>query len=136
MPAAVRPMAELRSVAPMLLVADVQRTAVYFRDVLGFDVPRFWNEPPDFAIASRGHTSVMLRQWRPQETPKPNAAYEDALDAYFWVSDADALHAEYAGKGADIVCAPVNQDYGMREFTVRAPDGHVLVFGGSIEARA
>jgi len=126
-------MSEVRSVAPMLLVADVQRTAAYFRDVLGFDVPQFWGEPAMFTIARREQASVMLRQWQPQEAPKPNGAFEDALDAYFWVSDADSLHAEFSGKGADIVCAPVNQDYGMREFIVRGPDGHVLVFGGAID---
>ena len=45
--------AQMRGVAPVLLVADVQKTAAYFRDALGFAIPRFWGEPPVFAIASR-----------------------------------------------------------------------------------
>jgi uncharacterized glyoxalase superfamily protein PhnB len=53
----------------------------------------------------------------------------DCWDAYFWVSDADALFAEFKGKGAEVVCVPEDQPYEMRDFTVRDLDGHLLAFG-------
>ncbi len=122
----------MRTVAPFLLVRDVKRAAAYYSDVLGFSVRRFWGEPPMFAIADRDGVSVMLRQVQPQETFQPNAALEDCLDAYFSVRDADALYDEYKTKGADLVCAPENQPYMMREFQVRDPDGHVLIFAHDV----
>ena len=38
------------SVAPYLIVDDVVATANYYRDTLGFDYDRFWNEPPSFCM--------------------------------------------------------------------------------------
>jgi uncharacterized glyoxalase superfamily protein PhnB len=45
------------------------------------------------------------------------------------VDDIDALHEELAGRGAEIMNAPVNTEYGLREIRVRDPDGYVLAFG-------
>ena len=61
-------------------------------------------------------------------SPRPNG--EANWDAYFWCDDADALHAELAGRNTVIEYAPLDRPlYGMREFAVRDLDGHVLVFG-------
>jgi uncharacterized glyoxalase superfamily protein PhnB len=122
----------VRGVSPLLLVRDVKRAAAYYNDVLGFAVRRFWGEPPMFAIADRDGVSVMLRQVQPQETFQPNAVLEDCLDAYFSVRDADAVYGEYKIKGGDLVCAPESQPYMMREFQVRDPDGHVLIFAHDV----
>jgi catechol 2,3-dioxygenase-like lactoylglutathione lyase family enzyme len=124
--------AKMRGVAPVLLVSDVQKSATYFRDTLGFDVPRFWGDPPMFTIAERDGLQVMLNQVAPGDTFKPNAAYDGRYDVYFWVHDADALHADFAATGADIVCPPSDEPYMMREFQVRDPDGHLLAFGHDI----
>jgi hypothetical protein len=35
-------------VAPHLVVDDVVATANYYRDTLGVEYDRFWNEPPSF----------------------------------------------------------------------------------------
>ena len=50
----------------------------------------------------------------------PNSRWHaEALDAYDWVDDADALHAEFRHRGADIVAPPVTRIYGMKELVVR-----------------
>ncbi len=128
--------AQMRGVAPVLLVADVQKTARYFRDALGFAIPRFWGEPPMFAIANRDGLQVMLNQVERGEAFKPNGDFDGRYDAYFWVRDADALHAEMSAAGADIVCPPADEPYMMREFQVRDPDGHLLAFGHDISAQS
>ena len=123
---------QINSVTPVLLVRDVVKAADYFRDKLGFAVPRFWGDPPRFAIASRDNAEVMLNQVETGDTFKPNGDYDGRFDAYFYVRDADALHAEFAAKGADIVCPPEDQVYLMREFQVRSVDGHLMGFGHDI----
>ena len=70
-------------------------------------------------------------QCRPSELRKPGQ-----IDAYFWVNNADALHAEYQSAGADVVCDPEDRAYGMREFLVRDLDGHVLAFGHNVAGTA
>ena len=70
----------------------------------------------------------MLNQVGPGDDFRPNSAFDGRWDAYFWVRDADALFAEFTAKGADVVCEPEDQEYGMREFQVRDLDGHLLCF--------
>jgi MerR family transcriptional regulator, thiopeptide resistance regulator len=44
------------------------------------------------------------------------------------VDDADAHHARSSTAGADIVEAPVDQGYGVREYGARDPEGHLWFF--------
>lgn len=114
---------------PVLLVRDVVKAAAYYTEKFGFTVERFWGEPPMFTIARRDGVSIMLNQVNADDTFKPNGAYDGRFSVYIDVDDADALHAEIAAKGADIVCAPEDMLYMMREFQVRDLDGHLLGCG-------
>ena len=120
---------QFRGHAPVLLVRDVLKTHAYFADKLGFRSPRMWGDPPTFCIAQRDGLEVMLNQVGADDTFRPNGDYDGRCDVYFWVNDADALCGEYKAAGADVVCDPEDQPYGMREFWVRDPDGHILIFG-------
>ena len=127
---------QMRGVAPILLVRDVVAAAAYYAGPLGFAVDRMWGDPPHFCIPRRDGIEVMLNQVRADDVFRPNADYNGRFDAYFWVNDADSLYAEYQGSGADIVCAPEDMPYEMREFQVRDPDGHLLAFGHDISGMA
>jgi uncharacterized glyoxalase superfamily protein PhnB len=48
---------------------------------------------------------------------------------YLVIADADAHHAMAKAAGAEIVMAPVTQDYGGRDYTCRDLEGHVWTFG-------
>lgn len=126
----------MRSHAPCLMVSDVVAAHAYYAEKLGFRSPRMWGDPPTFCIASRDGLELMLAQVDEGNSVHPNAENAGRIDAYFWVSDADALHAELTASGADIVCEPEDQVYGMREIMVRDPDGHVLCFGSDISRAA
>jgi catechol 2,3-dioxygenase-like lactoylglutathione lyase family enzyme len=111
------------------MVSDVVRSHAYYAERLGFRSPRMWGDPPTFCITQRDGLELMLAQVDDGKPVHPNAENAGRIDVYFWVNDADALHSEYSQKGADVVCQPEDQPYGMREFLVRDPDGHVLAFG-------
>ena len=53
----------------------------------------------------------------------------EAIDAYLWVDDVDALYAEFLRSQADIVMPPTVRIYAMKEIEVRDLDGYVLCFG-------
>lgn len=119
----------LRS-APYFPVADVKSAAAYYERVLGFRSEYFAGDPPEFAIATRDGLSIMLRRVTAPEKIVPNEKQGGSWDAFFWVRDARALHAELAANGAIVVYEPmVQQAYQMLEFAVRDPDGYVLGFG-------
>jgi catechol 2,3-dioxygenase-like lactoylglutathione lyase family enzyme len=118
----------LRS-APYLPVADVVESAAYYRDVFGFATEYIGGDPPLFAMCTRDGFAVMLRRVEDSERIRPVELQGGAWDAYFWVDDVGALHAELVSRGAMILYGPVLQVYNMLEFAVRDADGHVLGFG-------
>lgn len=125
------------SIAPYFIVDDVVATANFYRDQLGFTYERFWGEPPCFTMVKRSGLVIMLSQlpdvkgaMRPNRLADPEGG---AWDAYVWIDDADALHAEYAGKGVKIVRGLCDQPYGCRDFEVEDVNGYRLCFGQDIE---
>ena len=119
----------LRS-APYFPVADVEQAAAHYEGVLGFRREYVAGTPPQFAIMSRDGLAIMLRVVAAPEQISPNEKQGGTWDAFFWVRDARALHAELHARGADIVYGPIVQDaYQMEEFAVRDREGYVLGFG-------
>ncbi|HET9232331.1 MAG TPA: VOC family protein [Vitreimonas sp.] len=127
--------ARIADATPVLLVRDVVKAAGYYTDKLGFTVERFWGEPPTFTIARRDGVFLMLNQVAASDQFRPNGDYDGRFSVYVDVNDADALHAEFQMKGADIVCTPEDMPYMMREFQVRDLDGHLLGFGHDISRK-
>lgn len=126
----------LRS-APYFPVADLEQTAAHYERVLGFQREYSGGTPPQFAILSRDGLSIMLRLVGSPEQISPNEKQGGTWDAFFWVRDAQALHAELRDRGADIVYGPIVQDaYQMEEFAVRDREGYVLGFGQALSRPA
>lgn len=124
----------LRS-APYFPVAEVERTVAHYEQKLGFHCDYAAGEPRQFAICSRDGFALMFRRVAAPELIMPSEKQGGTWDAFFWVSDADALHAELAAAGAEVVYGPLIQTaYNMKEFAVRDGDGHVLGFGQTLAA--
>jgi catechol 2,3-dioxygenase-like lactoylglutathione lyase family enzyme len=124
------------AIAPYFQVADVVASANFYRDRLGFRYERFWGEPPEFCMVHRAGVVLMLNAHAGASGVRPNRAAEpgsDAWDAYVWVDDADALHAELVTRGARIVRGLCDQSYGCRDFEVEDLDGYRLCFGHDLE---
>lgn len=122
-------------IAPYFLVADVVKTANFYRDTLGFSFERFWGDPPAFCMVERGRIVIMLSQIEDASFVRPNSAADregGAWDAYIWVENADALHDEYVAKGANIVRGICTQEYGCRDFEVLDCNGYRLCFGHNL----
>jgi len=119
--------------APYFPVKDVEQSAVQYENVFGFRREYAAGSPPEFAIVSRDGLSVMLRRVPEPQRISPNERQGGTWDAFFWVTDVRALHAEMQAKGAEIVYGPlVQQAYNMEEFAVRDREGYVLGFGQSL----
>ena len=124
---------QLLRCAPYFPVADLEPSAAHYERVLGFHREYVGGTPPQFAILSRDGLAVMLRLVASPERISPNEKQGGTWDAFFWVSDARALHAELRAKGADIVYGPIIQEaYQMEEFAVRDREGYVLGFGQAL----
>lgn len=119
--------AKLSAVAPVIFVRDVVAAEAYYRERLGFELGRLYNDPPDFCIQSRDGCTVMLAK-SPVVTPHWQVV-RNTWTAYFWVDDARALYDEMVGRGATIDYGLGLKPYGVLEFGVQDLDGHDLGFG-------
>jgi predicted enzyme related to lactoylglutathione lyase len=125
------------TVAPYYIVDDVVTTANYYRDKLGFAYVRFWGEPPSFTMVRRSGIVIMLAQLERSGLKRPNHTVDPergAWDAYIWIDNADALHAEFKSKGVAIARDLCDQPYGCRDFEIDDCNGYRLCFGQDIEA--
>lgn len=124
--------AQLLRSAPYFPVADLARSLDYYERVLGFHRDYVGGDPPIFGIVSRDGLPIMFRLLADPSRIRPMESQGGSWDAFFWVRDAKALHAELMGRGATVVYGPVIQDYRVEEFAVRDGDGRVLGFGQSL----
>ena len=112
----------------VLAVPDLERSAAYYHEVLGFQVQ--WKEASDWRLVERDGVRVMLGRcpgdMRPSELGSHN------WFGYLEVDDVDALHAEIAAKGAILLSTPADKPWGRREMGVATPDGHRIMFGQAI----
>ena len=107
----------LESHATVLQVPDVQAALAWFRDALGFEASSY-EDGSQYGYAQRDGVSFHVS--------RPDA---ELWSAYLYTDDVDALHAELVERGTEILQAPTDKGYGVRDVIVRAPGGHVLAIG-------
>lgn len=117
------------NVQPVLIVADVPATVAFYRDSLGFTVDFLYGDPPNHAGVSRGDWTggmavLQLSDGAPEGKVTPSSYL------YFMVdSTIDTLFETYKSRDIEIVEALASRPWGMREFTIRDLNGHILRFG-------
>lgn len=105
--------------APLLQVPDVFRTAEFYRDKLGF-LSDPGSETPEYCVVWRDNAAVHLA--RGEGSPS-------GVRIFFWVKDVNAFYDQVAGKGVSIAVPIETRSYGIRDFSIRDPNGVELVFG-------
>jgi len=111
-------------------VPDVVAAAEYYRDVLGFQVLGYFLDPPVYAMVGRDVAVIHFGKADHGVVPSSNQTRRRGLgiDAYIWVNDLQALHAELKQRGAKIVEGPVERIYHCLELVVDDLFGFRLVF--------
>jgi catechol 2,3-dioxygenase-like lactoylglutathione lyase family enzyme len=117
----------LQAFASVFTVAEVPPSLRFFTDKLGFTVHFQMGEPPSYAIVERGAVSIHLMP----KSQDPRGLGTSSI--YVFAAGVDALHDELKGRGCPIEAAPENFSYGMREMSVRDPDGNRVTFGEEIK---
>ena len=122
--------ARLLTGRPCLLVRDLERATVYYRDVLGF-TPRAGDGGG--VILERDGVSLLIRAVAPGEEPRTNAtvAVDDGAgaDLIITCTSAEALYRELASEGALVAHPPIVCDAARsKRFAIFDLDGHVITF--------
>lgn len=125
-------MTTFTSVTPNLLVRDIDGSTTFYRDVLGFQVKQTVPDAAPFVFVwlERDGIAVFLNDPKAAEHDVPGISARPAggtATLFFVLTGVDDLHAQVAAK-VPIVMSLRTQFYGMREFSVEDPDGHLLTF--------
>ena len=125
------------SVTPNLLVTDIDLSTAFYRDVLGFAIKQTVPDTAPFVFVwlERDGVPVFLNDPKAIEADFPGATRRQAggtATLFFIVTDVDGLHEKVAAK-TTIMMPLKTQFYGMREFAVEDPDGHILTFAERVD---
>src|SRR5712691_1967380 len=107
-------------------VKNVMESAAYYRDKLGFDVAFEYGKPTFYIGLCSGEVTLHLVS--ASQTPRQPG--HGAVSIF--VDDVDGLHADLVKRGAKVLKAPANYDYGLRDFDVADLDDNMLFFGMEI----
>lgn len=116
--------AKITRARSVLAVKNLETSARYFIDVLGFQDENI--EATGWRFLARDGFSLMLG-----ECVDALWAHETGDHSWFvtlYVENIDALHAEINGRSAAPIAAPKDKPWGLREFLVTTPDGHRILF--------
>jgi glyoxylase I family protein len=122
---------------PLLQVYDMPASVRFYRDVLGFEIvntsPKLGEDRFHWALLRLGDAELMLNtayefdaERPPQPDPQRTAAHGDT-GLFFGCPNVDAAYEELRGKGVELK-KPVVAPYGMKQLSLRDPDGYGLCF--------
>jgi len=123
----------MKSLVPNLMVANVETTVAFYRDVLGFSV--IAQVPPEggahvWAFMNQGGAFVMLQEKNSLVAEIPEFANHKiggSFTLYVVVPDVHALYKKVAGK-VRMVCDMHTTFYGAEEFAIADCNGYILAF--------
>jgi catechol 2,3-dioxygenase-like lactoylglutathione lyase family enzyme len=119
---------QLRPHAYVLAVRELAKSAAYFVDVLGFSLE--WADADNWRGLVRDGVRLNLGHC-PDSLPAAELG-DHSYFGFFTTDNVDALHEEFAGRGALIRSAPSDKPWGWREMAVATPEGHRMMFAQRI----
>ena len=121
-------MAAIVRARSVLAVRDLERSARYYIDVLGFSEDPI--QSAGWRFLSRDAFHLMLGEC-PDEVPAGQTGNHSWF-VHLLIEGLDQYFAEIGARGAEILSPPADRSYGLREFILRTPDGHRIVVGERI----
>jgi catechol 2,3-dioxygenase-like lactoylglutathione lyase family enzyme len=118
------------SAKPVLYVADVDASAEFYRDRLGFQIDFVHGDPPFYGSVSREGATLHLKLVDEPVFAAGAAEREGLIMAFIEAPNVRELYTEYQAANAEIVQKLTKQPWGGTDFIVRDPDGNAIAFVG------
>ncbi len=113
---------------PVLAVHDLERSAEWFRAVLGCD--RTDPDRGNRVFCRAGTVTLMLG--RCPDAPPAADLGDHSCVASFTVDSVGAYHARAVAAGAEVGKPPTDERWHRREMRLRSPEGHRFMLGEAI----
>ncbi|MFN3192973.1 MAG: VOC family protein [Aureliella sp.] len=137
----------IQGVTPVLNVSNVGESILWF-EALGWKRGFTWNGggiieghelddahgPADFGSVCGESGTIFLCQ--DGQGQRANAVSDEGMWISWWIDskkNVDAMHATAVRLGYEVTHPPTDEPWGVREFHLKHPDGHVFRVGCGIE---
>ena len=120
----------LTQAVPVLFVSNVQASADFFCEKLGFDIDFLHGNPPFYGSVSRDDARLHLRFVHEPAFVTGLVEKEQLLAAFIHVNDVKSLFAEYLEAGVVMVSRLKKEPWGGPGFTIHDLDGNRIYFCG------
>lgn len=115
----------LRNPRYVIAVHDLERSAGYYRDVLGFEVREVGD--PGWRFFVRDQCFIMAGEC--PDALSPEQLGDHSYFAYVIVDGIEQFYAALTTRGATFIKPLRDEPWRMREFGIRTVDGHRIMFG-------
>jgi catechol 2,3-dioxygenase-like lactoylglutathione lyase family enzyme len=126
----ISPAPRLTRAVPIIFVANVQASAEFFRDTLGFSIDFLHGRPPFYGAVSRDGACVHLKFVHEPVFALGTHDRDGLIMAFIEVENVKALYAAYLAAGVRFEQKLKKQAWGGRDFIVRDLDGNAICFVG------
>ena len=131
----------LKNLIPMLNVSNIEKSLQFYENAFGFKVVSAPTSVKEWRWATirSGHTELMLSESSCQLNLRkgidPHKETDWPTIFYFYSDDVTELYEHV--RSCDYPTTPLEETfYGMHEFSVQDPDGHMLSFGQNLGEKA
>ncbi len=122
------PMPKVLKTRFVIAVHDLQKSAAFYRDVLGFSVHTI--PDPGFLFYTCGECTIWAGRC-PDALP-PAELGDHSYFAYLEINDINPFYDSVRAKGAKISKTIRDEPWGMREFGLVTADGHRIMFASPV----
>ena len=124
-----------KAITPILNISNMQETFAWFAS-LGWEKSWEWGEPISFGCVGSGECEIFLclngqgGRGKGANTATFHQENGETLDKGVWLSvwveNVDEVHKTCVQQDIEILNAPENMPWNVRELHIRHPDGHVF----------
>ena len=133
-----------KGLTPILNVSDIQQSFDWFNR-LGWAKGWDWGDPPTFGGVCSGECEIFLcldgqgGRGRGENASTFGEQGGESADKGTWISiwvdGVDEVHRHCLDHGIEIVFAPADMPWNVREMHIRHPDGHVFRVSQGLEPK-
>jgi uncharacterized glyoxalase superfamily protein PhnB len=99
-----------------LPVEDVEKTQIYYKEILGFEI--MWTYP-DKSIGAVRRDDIVIFFSKTNRSIEPNIHW-------IFAENIDLTYAEFKGRGAEIIEDIEDKPWNMRQFAIKDLNGHIF----------
>ena len=120
---------KFRKTTPILTVRDVSRSIDFFVNALGLKLDFVYGEPSFYAGLYGNDVEVHIIDESSSNARQPAGKSNLSI----LVDEVDNLYNNLKERGVEILLAPEDRDYGLRDFSCTDPDGNIFNFGVEVD---